>query len=182
MPLIFNGQVIAGDQRPVLEELNENSDYLVTSKGIADYVKNSGLIKPVEAFSEDGIIYTAEIPAVTELYNGFEITVIPNIDSNTNNTQKYAKFKLNEFAKRDIVAVSPNTTSGKVASNNPNYIRANAPLKLIYNAGWNNGIGAWFTNSVITVPVQSVAGLDYNNLINRIKELEEKVDELWNER
>ena len=85
MPLIFNGQVIAGDQRPVLEELNENSDYLVTSKGIANYVKNNFSKTAPDALSTDGINYTVSMPEITELDNGFEITVIPNMTSKVTN-------------------------------------------------------------------------------------------------
>lgn len=162
MPLIFNGQVIAGDPRPVLEKLDENSDYLVTSKGIANYVKNNFSKTVPDALSTDGINYTVSIPEITKLYNGLEITVIPKLDS----TSKQAYLSLNNFGKIKIAPTSPSSNNTILEPTYSNYIKGNAPLKLIYNQRMNN----WMTCSVIAVPVEMVIG--YEELLARIEALE----------
>lgn len=91
----------------------------------------------VEATSEDGISYKAEVEGISVLYNGLELTIIPNI----NNSQKSPTLNVNELG--DVKIYRPLSFSTFTANAvEVNHIRANTPCRLMYHANYASG-GIW---------------------------------------
>ena len=91
----------------------------------------------VAATSADGVTYTATVDDVTELYNGLQITIIPDINNSTtaptlNNNGLGAVRMYRPLSFSTFVATAPEM----------NFIRANTPCRLMYHANYASG-GIW---------------------------------------
>lgn len=91
-------------------------------------------LKPVAATSTDGVVYTASINGINELYTGLEIIIIPDIVSTT----VFPQLNLNNFGEKPIRMKSDWNTVDTVAPDktietSKKWISAGQPLKLIYD-------------------------------------------------
>lgn len=99
-------------------------------------------LKPVAATSTDGVVYTATINGITELYTGLEIIIIPNIVSTTISP----KLNLNNFGEKSIkMKLDFNTNATTTPDGNydtsKKWISAGKPLKLTYEGSvWESDI------------------------------------------
>ena len=115
--------------------------------------------KVVVASSTDGVIYTANIEGITELYEGLEITICPNI-SNTSNAMT-----LNVNGLGDKPIRRPLSFSTYVAdSAKEGFLHQNAPCRLMYHAEYPNrvndvsGKGIWLMADKVKVSAQDLYG------------------------
>lgn len=85
--------------------------------------------KYVEAFSEDGFGYSVAVNGITELYNGLEITVVPNMS----NIETNPTLEINNLGAKTIkLSLSTNTSATTTIP--ISFIVANRPIKLTYDA------------------------------------------------
>lgn len=105
--------------------MNENWD------AVDEHLAKGGLIN---ATSTDGINYTATAPWVKELYNGLEITVIPNMSS----VQPNINLNLNGLGSKYVRMTLPFSSgnSGALATVN-GWFSAGAPMTLRYHEKMN---------------------------------------------
>lgn len=111
-----------------------NVDNTVFKKKVEDNVMTGTPI--VEAISTDGELYTATVNGITELYNGLEITIIPNMTS----TKAAVQFNLNGFGDKNVRAKINgynNGNSGTMAAL-AGWIGENVPLTIRYIAKFDN--------------------------------------------
>ena len=91
----------------------------------------------VDAVSTDGAAYTATLPGICHLYNGLEITIIPNIA----NTSSAVTLDLNGLGAKNVrVPLSFNTAALNAPS--ASYFGAGRAVKLMYDAKYTTK-GAW---------------------------------------
>lgn len=109
----------------------------------------------VEATSTDGITYTATVDGITELYNGMEITIIPNIVSASTG------IKLNINGLGEVPIRRPLSFSTFVAtsidSNRLYFLSANTPCRLMYHANYTSG-GIWLMADKVKTSAQDLYG------------------------
>lgn len=106
-----------------------------------------GLVVP--ATSTDGINYVASVDYLDELSNGFELTIIPNIASNSESIT----LNVNGLGAKQIrIPISTNTSL--TTHPNANFLIAGRAVKLMYDSEYING-GAWKTCST-----QKTSGAD----------------------
>ena len=104
---------------------------------VSKNLKNAGSTV-VEATSNDGVEYYATVSGITELYNGLEVTIIPQVES----TSETITLDVNGLGAKSVrLPLSSNTTT-LVMPAQPNYYTAGRPVKLRYDAMWLNK-GAW---------------------------------------
>ena len=105
---------------------------------------------------DDTEIFTVTDSNITELYDGLEITVIPN----ERNTTTTPRLKINEFVDNGIrMALSFNCAATNALKEN--FFQANRPMTLKYHANCNLGIqgqGAWLFSDRIKVSAQDLYG------------------------
>ena len=123
--------------------VNITPDKLKAAKQDLSNVENSDLynklkeIYIVEATSTDGVAYTATLDGITELYNGLEIVIIPNMTS----TNTAVTFNLNGLGTKNLRAKINgynNGNSGTIAAL-AGWIGENVPLAIRYISkfdGW----------------------------------------------
>ena len=102
----------------------------------------------IEATSTDGEIYTATYDNITELYNGLEITIIPNMTS----TKAAVQFNLNGFGAKNVRAKINgynNGNSGTIAAL-AGWIGENVPLTIRYISKFDNWQTVDFSRSSAT--------------------------------
>ena len=85
--------------------------------------------KAVEAVSEDGVNYYATMDGITELYNGLEINIVPNIT----NTSTAPKLNLNGLGAKTIKLPLSTTTSSTVTAP-ASFFVGSRPVKLMYDS------------------------------------------------
>lgn len=113
----------------------------------------------VDATSTDGITYTAEVDGITELYEGLQITIRPDI-SNTSNAMT-----LNVNGLGDKPIRRPLSFSTYVANSaESGFLHKDAPCRLMYHAEYPNrvngvsGKGIWLMADKVEVSAQDLYG------------------------
>lgn len=111
--------------------------------------------KTVAASSTDGVTYTATVDGITELYNGLEITIIPD----TVSTARNITLNVNDLG--DIPIRRPLSFSTFVAtsidSDRLYFLSANTPCRLMYHADYTTG-GIWLMADKVKVSAQDLYG------------------------
>lgn len=130
-----------------ITELNANWDK------IDDELTRAGRII-VEAISTDGISYTATVPYLTELSNGLEITIIPNMTSASINPT----LNVNGLGAKNIRLPLGVNTSATVAANLPTFLGQGKPVKLLFDATYLN-TGMWKTISTYRTSAPDLYGV-----------------------
>lgn len=130
-----------------ITELNANWDRVDSE------LANAGT-RIVVATSTDGVSYTATVPYLTELYNGLEITIIPNITSTTVNPT----LNINGLGAKNIRLPLGVNTSATVAANLPTFLGKDKPVKLLYDATYLN-TGMWKTISTYRTSAPDLYGI-----------------------
>ena len=101
-------------------------------------------------------IYVVNDSNITELYNGLEITIIPN----ERNTTTSPRLKINDFEDNGIrLALSFNCAATTTIGTN--YFQADRPITLKYHSALNLGIqgqGAWLFSDRIKTSAQDLYG------------------------
>lgn len=126
----------------VWKKIKNSMDELMTGKADIDFenVSNDdfrdkadeagvGGTPIVTAASTDGIAYTATVAGVTVLKVGYQITIIPNMES----ASKTPNLNLNSLGVKVIrQSVTVNTGTG-VIPENANWMNVNKPLTIMYD-------------------------------------------------
>ena len=156
------------------EPMNEKTPAEVLAH-IGAAPKNAA-IPTVPATSEDGIIYTATVDGVTELYNGLIITIIPSMNS----ASTAIKLNVNGLGEKMVrVALSFNNAA-MTTPRLDTYYAEGRPLTLQYDGEYLNGDGIWKTlgkertsaqDLYGTVPIES-GGTDAANAADARKNLD----------
>lgn len=107
----------------------------------------------VVATSTDGVSYEATVPYVEELYNGLEITIIPNMTSTVTNPD----LNVNGFGKVKIRLPLSGNTTGTSYPTITNFYVKDKPVKLIYDSTHSSG-GAWRTVDKQRISPSSIYG------------------------
>ena len=114
------------------------------------------LAKPLEAYSEDGINYTVNSEAITQLYNGMEITIIPNMK----NATTAPRLKINNFTDNGIrMALSFNCAATTTVKED--FFSAGRPITLKYHSTLSLGVqgqGAWLFSDRLKTSAQDLYG------------------------
>lgn len=131
-----------------ITELNANWDK------IDEELANAGTVV-VEAISTDGVSYTATVPFLTELSNGLEITIIPNMTSTSINPT----LNVNGLGAKNIRLPLGVNTSATVAANLPTFLGKGKPVKLLFDATYLNNIGMWKTISTYRTSATDLYGI-----------------------
>ena len=92
----------------------------------------------VDATSEDGVVYNATINGLTELKNGMEITIIPNIRS----TSKTISLNINNWGAVAVRQPLSFSTFVATAPDRDYFLYENTPCRLMYHANYTSG-GIW---------------------------------------
>ena len=92
----------------------------------------------VNAHSVDGAIYTANIPGITNLYSGFEITIIPD----TTSTTTAPTLNVNGLGAKPIRLSLSQSNSLTTQPKNDNYFAENRPFKVMFDPNWLS-TGMW---------------------------------------
>lgn len=92
----------------------------------------------VDAVSSDGASYTATVEDLEELYNGFEITIIPNIASTTT----APTLNVNGLGAKPIRLSLSLNNSMLVQPKESGYYAAGRPVKLLFDSNYLT-TGAW---------------------------------------
>ena len=110
----------------------------------------------VTATSTDGATYTATVEDITELYNGLEVIIVPNIVS------KSQKITLNLNGLGDIPIRRPLSFSTFVAtsidSDKLYFLSADTPCRLMYHANYTTG-GIWLMADKQKTSAQDLYGI-----------------------
>lgn len=130
-----------------ITELNANWDK------IDDELATAGTVI-VEAISTDGVSYTADVPYLTELTNGLEITIIPNMTSTSINPT----LNVNGLGAKNIRLPLGVNTSATVAANLPTFLGQGKPVKLLYDSSYLN-TGMWKTISTYRTSAPDLYGV-----------------------
>lgn len=113
------------------------------------------LSRVVNATSTDGVTYTATASDITELYNGLEITIIPNIVSTARN------ISLNLNGLGEVPIRRPLSFSTFVATSidadRLYFLSANTPCRLMYHANYTSG-GIWLMADKVKTSAQDLYG------------------------
>lgn len=104
------------------------------------------------ANSTDGKVYTANLPGVAKLYNGLEITIIPDTTSTTTLPALNINGIGDVYIKRRITS----NTRTTVQSEDENFLYKDQPIRLIYNgSAWVADMARANVNDLYgTVPVE----------------------------
>lgn len=94
----------------------------------------------VTATSNDGVSYEATVPYLEELYNGLEITIVPNMTSTVNNPT----LNVNGFGAKSIRLPLSTNTSALTYPESVSFYTKDKPVKLMYTSEFAPD-GAWQT-------------------------------------
>lgn len=94
--------------------------------------------KIVTATSTDGVAFTATLEGITKLYNGMEITIIPN----TKSTSKNITLNLNELGAVPVRQPLSFSTFVATSPDRDYFLYADTPCRLMYHANYASG-GIW---------------------------------------
>lgn len=130
-----------------ITEFNQNWDK------IDEELAHAGTVV-VEAISTDGVSYTATVPFLTELSNGLEITIIPNMTSTSINPT----LNVNGLGAKNIRLPLGVNTSATVAANLPTFLGKGKPVKLLFDATYLN-TGMWKTISTYRTSATDLYGV-----------------------
>jgi hypothetical protein len=109
--------------------------------------------KCVSAISGNGIAYIATVPGVDELYDGLEITIIPNINS----ASKTITLDVNSLGAKNVrLPLSFNTTAVTTPTLD-NWLSKDKPIKLMYDGTqWKANIQRTSANTLYgSVPIEN---------------------------
>ena len=111
--------------------------------------------KTVVATSTDGIAYTATMDGITELYNGMEITIIPDVVS----TSRSITLNLNGLGAVPIRRPLSFTTfvATSIDADKLYFLSANTPCRLMYHANYTSG-GIWLMADKVKTSAQDLYG------------------------
>ena len=122
------------------------------------------------AHSENGVAYTAELPGISNLYNGLEITIIPDKES----TSTAITLNVNGLGEKYVRLPQSFNTAALAQPEEADYFAAGRPVKLMYDATYLNR-GSWVVSgkqsqsaqdlygSVITNKTISLTASDWSN-------------------
>ena len=116
-----------------ITEFNANWDRIDTELASAG-------TRIVSATSEDGITYTATVPYLTELYNGLEIIIIPNMTSTVVNPT----LNVNGFGAKNIRIPLSFNTSAMTSPKLPTFFGKGRAVKLMFDTEYVED-GIWKT-------------------------------------
>lgn len=104
------------------------------------------------AHSEDGKVYTANLPGVAKLYTGLEITIIPDTASTTTLPSLNVNGVGDVYIKRRITS----NTKTTVQSEGEEFLQKDQPIRVIYNgSAWVADMARANANDIYgTVPVE----------------------------
>lgn len=92
----------------------------------------------VDALSSDGVSYTATVEGVEKLYNGLEITIIPNMTS----TITAPTLNVNGLGAKPIRLSLSQNNSLTAQPKSDNYFAENRPIKVMFDPNWLS-TGMW---------------------------------------
>ena len=92
----------------------------------------------VDALSSDGVSYTATVEDLEELYNGFELTIVPK----TTSTTTAPTLNVNGLGAKPIRLSLSLNNSMLVQPQNANYYAEGRPVKLLFDSKYLS-TGAW---------------------------------------
>lgn len=92
----------------------------------------------VDAFSSDGAAYTATVEDLEELYNGFEMTIIPNMTSKTT----APTLNVNGFGAKPLRLTVSQFNTLLVQPEEAGYYAEGRPIKVMFDANYLS-TGAW---------------------------------------
>ena len=101
-----------------------------------DKAGNGGVV--VDALSSDGVSYTATVEGVEKLYNGLEITIIPNMTS----TITAPTLNVNGLGAKPIRLSLSQNNSLTAQPKSDNYFAENRPIKVMFDPNWLS-TGMW---------------------------------------
>jgi len=122
-------------------ELNKlNEDFSSVDDRVNDLVDEVNTLgeRIVSATSTDGVSYNATIGYIGNLYNGLELTIVPTMTSTTN----ALTLNLNGLGAKSIKLPLSTNTSAAVTPDTANFLVANRPVTLMYDANYSTS-GAW---------------------------------------
>lgn len=104
------------------------------------------------AHSEDGKVYTANLPGVAKLYTGLEITIIPD----TASTTTLPSLNVNGVGDVNIKRRITSNTKTTVQSEGEEFLQKDQPIRVIYNgSAWVADMARANANDIYgTVPVE----------------------------
>lgn len=108
----------------------------------------------VTATSTDGVAYTATVEGVTELYNGMEITIIPD----TRSTSKTITLNINGLGAVNVRQPLSFSTFVATAPDRDYFLYENTPCRLMYHANYANG-GIWLMADKQKTSAQDLYGI-----------------------
>ena len=111
--------------------------------------------KTVVASSTDGVTYTATVEGITELYNGLEITIIPD----TVSTSRSITLNLNGLGAVPIRRPLSFSTfvATSIDADRLYFLSANTPCRLMYHENYTSG-GIWLMADKVKVSAQDLYG------------------------
>ena len=110
--------------------MNENWD--IIDEGL------NATTKIATATSTDGVTYVATVPGVEELYNGLEITIIPNMTS----TATLPTLNVNGLGAKAIRIPLSINNAAMALPELATYFTVNRPLKVMFDEYYTSG-GVW---------------------------------------
>lgn len=108
----------------------------------------------VEATSTDGVSYTATVDGITELYNGLEITIIPD----TRSTARAITLNINGLGAVAVRQPLSFTTFVATAPSREGFLYENTPCRLMYHANYAAG-GIWLMADKQKTSAQDLYGV-----------------------
>ncbi len=103
--------------------------------------RKNAAIPTVPAASEDGVVYTATVDGVTELYNGLIITIIPEVTS----ASTAIKLNVNGLGEKMVRLPLSFNSAAMTTPRLETYFSEGRPISLQFDANYIAGDGAWKT-------------------------------------
>ena len=104
---------------------------------VSKNIRNAGTAV-VEATSSDGVAYSATVPGITELYNGLELTIIPNVHSEST----VITLDVNGLGAKFVRLPTSFSTAVLIQTGNEEFFTEARPVKLMYDSKYINK-GSW---------------------------------------
>ena len=152
------GNNITVQNEPTYEtELNATGNAIYETGGARPLGKPNIVVNAIRELTDDGTeIYKVTDSKITELYNGLEITIIPN----AKNTTTSPRLKINDFEDNGIrLPLSFNVAATTTIT--ANYFQTGRPITLKYHSELSLGIqgqGAWLFADRIKTSAQDLYG------------------------
>ena len=93
----------------------------------------------VEATSANGVDYVATVDGIDRLFSGLELTIIPNIDSESTTIT----LNINDLGAKNVRLPLSTNTAIMVQPVQDSFFVANRPVKLMFDAAYLSGKGVW---------------------------------------